>query len=109
MPGALPETMNSAASWLIASSCTLPASSVNASGGAGGNAAPAAWINRAMNDAMAPRVTGASGENEFGEVPLVRPRSNAQSMSSACTLVAGTSVKGAGAHPDDGGGGGGVA
>src|SRR3954466_3450251 len=107
MPGALPDTMNSAASWLMASSWTLPASSVNASGGAGGNAAPAAWISRAMNDAIAPRVTEASGENVVGDVPLVRPRSNAQSMSSACTFVAGTSVNGAGAHPDGGGGGGG--
>src|SRR3954451_2343662 len=105
MPGALPETMDRAASWLMASSWTLPASSVNASGGLSGNAAPAAWINRAMNDAMAPRVTEASGENVVADVPFVRPRSNAQSMSRACTFVTGTSVNGATAHPDAGGGG----
>src|SRR3954470_22170971 len=109
MPGALPDTIETAASWLMASSWTLPASSVNASGGLSGNAAPADRMSRAMNDAIAPRVTEASGENVVADVPFVRPRSNAQSMSTACTFVAATSANGAGAQPEAGGGGGGGA
>src|SRR3954452_11834633 len=108
MPGPLPDTIETAASWLMASSWTLPASSVNASGGLSGNAAPADRMSRAMNDAIAPRVTEASGENVVADVPFVRPRSNAQSMSTACTFVAATSANGAGAQPEAGGGGGGA-
>src|SRR4051812_29652549 len=104
MPGAFPETMASAASWLMASSWTLPVSSLNASGGFSGSDPPAAKISRAMNDAIAPRVTDPSGEYVVADVPAVSPRSSAQSMSSACTFVSGTSVNGAGAQPDGGGG-----